>query len=633
MISMKTVKLLPTLLIIFLILYAPTAEATKPPPHVNPSQLPVTADPASLLLYYTYIFTGILNPREYNISSLISLLKYSGYPSDIMYIVNRLNEHILLLNKYLNETKSHIDRAELLMNYRAYDDALNELKDAKYSLIKANMTYQEVISTLDELTSLIGKYTKYTSVKKLHEARTELNKLLSSIELLTKKLDKLIKMNYEKATVNYEIYFENKTRTYILFKSNTTSIWVGESISLNGILTTENISLPYRKIVIRLYNRFYTVSTNETGGFNIVLQVINIYRSSVRLDLFYTPKGNDTDLYMPSHNSTIINLNYIHTSIDIFCDKIGYPGKPLNITIHISPSKTSRNTSVYIDDRLIESHQSTDTLNITYILPENISLGKHILKAVVPAKDIYGGSLGIFMFTVEYKPVYLKGSLNTYLAIYPFTEVSVDGRLYTEGDKPLVNKTLEAHIGSQTIYTETDSTGRFIITFSPPLYLGSYGFDLYFKPDKPWFTGVSRSFSIFIFPSHLFLIIPVLIAALYYYIRRMGGEELVSEGVEEPEIIVEEGEAEEAASFVSHGPASKYYMDILGIFSNKGYPIKPYETIREYYNRVRDYLGDLSKKFWSLTLLAEYEIFSGEKLSKRDVEKAEALYKNILEGL
>ncbi len=627
---MKHIEHLLILLIIFLILFIPIAEASKPPPHINPSQIPAKAYPTSLLHYYIDIFTGILYPGEYNISSLINLLKYSGYSSNIMYVVNRLNEYILLFNNYLNETKFHIDRAELLMNYSAYDEALNELEKAKYNIIKANMTYQEINPVLNELTSLIGRYTEYTSVKKFHEARVKLDKLLSTIEHLMTKLRNIIKMNYENAKENYELYFENKTRTYILFKLNTSSIWVGESIFLNGILTTENTSLPYRKILIKLYNRSYTVLTNETGEFNIVLQVINIYKSRIRLDLFYTPKGNDSRLYTPSHNSTIINLSYINTSIDIYCDKIGYPGKPINITIHITPSETLRNTLIYIDDKLIKTQQSTDTLKIKYILPGNISLGKHVLKAVVSANGIYGSGLGIYMFTVEYKPVYLNTSLNTYLAIYPFTRVSVNGILYTDADRPLVNKTLEVYIGSQIIHVKTDSNGRFNIKFSPPLYLGSYRFNIYFKPDKPWFTYVSRTFTIFIFPSHLLLIIPVLIAVLYYYIKRVNKEEIVSEGEEKSETIFEEAKVEETKSIVSHGPASKYYMDILNILSKKGYSIKPYETIREYYNRIRDYLGEYSKKFWTLTLLTEYEIFSGEKLSDRDVERAEALYKDIL---
>ena len=603
--------------------------------HEDPEAAGVEVD-ASLLLYYSLLLKGILYPEKYNLTSLMELYRDMSVPSDLSYILTRLNELILNLNGEINETRLHIDNAVNFIKYKAFKRALEELYDAKYSLSHANLTYQNLLQSIGELHRSLGKY--HVADTRILAIRKEMSSLLSEIDSLLENLFNHVDKLREKAELGYEMYYEGKERTFLSIYVNSSEVWVGRSIEVNGRLYTENVSLSNRTIYIDVMGRRYSLETDLDGYYNITIVVPYVYVDGLFVRVFYIPIGPDLGNYTPANNETWVKLIYISTKASLNVDEYSYPGLPLNISISVSPSvpKLYRNVSVYMDDVLIGRYKVDDKgLSISYPLPSDISIGQHIISVYVEAYR-------------EYSPVKLhKASIVTYVGIkfrvaiypnpvlYPLSKIVIHGCAIDMFGHPISHEAVKIYMGEESLDTYTDGLGNFSIEANPPFSLVSASIRIVLSPSKPWYTISMRIVTLYVINLYLILLIVLCLGVAVYLLDRRLRRRLVKPPIKEvrrvrPKVVedvvlpilkVRRVRGERYVNSVLD-----MYYSAVDIFSRFVEPPRRDETLREYFDRIDRILGEAREAFWSLTLLAEYTLYSGRGVDEKAVDEARRYY-------
>ncbi len=625
-------------------------------PHENPANISGRIDPVFILRYYVILLRGLLNPSMYNLTELIKYTSLFGLPSDIMHILQRINELILELNEEINRTKYHLNRARLYITYGIYDEALNEINISKFNLAKANITYSELVDAVDKLCKKLNPFLYSSILKVIAKDKTELLKLLDQINALLMGLDNLINHYYTTARNLYEKVCLGRSRVIIAFSVNSTSVWIGEPFEIKGYLRDENGSLlPNRKLIIRFGNKTYTLYTNSSGLFKKEIYAPYYYGGKLILDIFYIPEAEDKRLYIPIHNSTIITIKFIKTQISLIASEFLHPCDILNISITVWPITPSRIAYIYLDDILLKKMNLIYGKGYySYKLPPNISIGPHILKVFVKASRKYSSASKSLIITVSYIGVILNVSTNTGVVFYPFTKINVFGSIRDIYGNNLSNELIEVYIAGKSYKLHTNSSGRFTASFYPPFHNGLLSIRIEFKPQEPWYPNLSRTIQIVVINQFLIIGVFGLITITAYLIKRRYSyiKDVLSKILRSKEDFysidltqrskrfyqtvgkVKQSTREISKAYLRFSKISDYYELAVRVLSKLFREPLPNETLREYYKRIEKLLEeDIRHAFFKLTLLREYELYSTNPITSKMIEEAKRYYNIIIKNI
>lgn len=623
--------------------------------HENPSNINTEVSPEFLLMFYNLLFRGILYPGEYNITQLSNLSNYMYIPPDMKYIISRLNELITKLDDEINKTKYHVNKTKTYIDYKAYDKALKEVKEAKYWLIHANLTLSDLERAMDTLISYLRGYGGFT--ERFYKERDEMNKLTNEIHSLLEYLLNLINNLEEKSKLGYEIYYgyygKNEThinQTYLDIYLNTSKAWIGSYVEVYGRLYTKNYSLPSRKIYIVLANKEMTSTTDDDGNYALRIKIPYLYMDKLLIIAFYIPEDDDIGKYTPSSNETYIDLLYYHTKLDLYINRYSHPGLPMNISFNITPwnKNITRNISIFFDRKSIGEYiLSAGNYSIRYKIPDNIQIGPHIISLSISPYKEYSGCKTYQLTTISFIDININVEISPDIIIYPLSVLRLNGSITDITEYRLSNESVEIHLGNRVIKTYTDLEGEFNITAPPPAAMGLINIKILVTPNEPWYEPTSIDlrttviniyivFISFIALAGVLYISNKKIAGRYRELRRKIEKEVkethVQEAVEEAKIEKLEGRAEiKEKKYILENDVLKYYYSVVNLLKKFADPPYKNETLREYYYRIKKHLDDVSEEFWRMTLLTEYALYSGRKISLEEIEEAGKIY-NIMRG-
>ena len=658
-----TIKTIVLLFIILLGALAPYLNISKVYSdiilHENPSNTNTELSPEFLSMFYNLLFRGILYPSEYNITQLLNLTNYMYIPSDMKYIISRLNELISKLNNEINETKYHVNKTKTYIDYKAYDKALKEIKKAKYWLIHANLTLFDIERAEDTLISYLGRYGSFT--ERFYKEKDEMNKLLKEIHSLLEYLLKLISDLEKESKIGYEIYFgQNETytnqtyieRTYLDIYLNTSRTWIGNYVELYGKLYTGNYSLPNRKIYIVLANKEIISTTDNNGNYSLKIKIPYLYTDRLLIIAFYIPEDGDIGKYMPSSNETYLNLLYYHTKADLYVDRYSHPGLPMNISFYITPWKKGiiRNISIFFDRKLIGRYMiSSRNYSIQYKIPVNMQTGPHMISLYISPYKEYSGYQTYQLTTVSFIEININVEISPDIIVYPLSSLYINGSITDITGYKLSNESVEVYLGNRIIKTSTNSEGKINITTAPPPAMGLTNIKILVTPNEPWYEPTSIDLRVTVINLYVVLIsFTALIGILYVSskrilkryreLRKRVEEEVketriekVTEEAKIEEYTKEREEIKEKKEYKFGNDILNYYYSIIDLLKNFTDPPYKNETLREYYRRVKEYLGNVSKEFWKMTLLTEYALYSGKEIGLNEIREANKIY-NIIKG-
>jgi len=644
------VKLCSTILLLLLLIsiltpYIPIYGEISP--HERPDTASTELDPVSLSSFYVLLFRAALGTENLNLTSLTLLFKYVGLPSEILYIVNRLNNLILKVYSEINQTSILLERAKLLIEFKVYDEAYEVLDKARLHLYNANKTSFEIELAINELRSRLEKYIVNPNDPRLVNTSEEIRDSINRLhELINELLNKLYKLSYEaESGINEQAPW--LLTTFISIHTNVTEIKVGRDIEVYGQLYCAKEPLPNRKIDIISPFANLSVFTDEDGYYRAIIHVFNYYRPKATIDVFYKPTGEDRNHFRSAHNKTTINVLYIKTRLIVDAPKFVYPGLPAYVSVLIFPwfSGVSRKVAIYIDNEtLFDGYVNSSKSSFKLFINDTTTIGPHVLKVYVYPYMEYSDAMYISILTVTYKGIILAVDVDNSFVVYPLGKFNVYGRVMDVDGNPLVNETIEIKVANRVYLLSTNLNGEFNVSIDAPFTFGDCYITVTFKPVEKWYPIVSKQVKVTVMNVTSSIVVIVFLVGMLFFFRRYPIR-LPKIPVQKPKPYITykpkytatTSKVDTIKSFINKWVIFKGIGRIIPIYkavvekisSVVGLP-KPSDTIREYYRRVESHIKPVKDEFWKLTLYTEYELYSGKQVKESMIEEATKLKEVIL---
>ena len=606
-------KLIVSFLIVMML--ASVSAMQNAPRHVNPSELPEEYPSiVDLLSMYTIIVDkALLENFGESLRSLNESMKVH-VPERVRYIYERFNELLRdVLNK-LNSTRSYIDAGKLNVLLGQLEYARGNLSLATHTLAEANLTYLELRRSVSEFEKMLRIPSNQLALK-LESLERLLAKCLDEIRELWSRLEALRRAGLEE--------------TQISIWANRASVWVGEIVQLSGFLRSGGgYPLEGRTISIFLDGgRIASLMTDSRGFFSMELSTKGIYRPFVKVYAEYIPSGEDVGRYKACR-SGIIMIRILYDEPIIYAElsrSEAYPGQVIHVYGWV-------NTSLGILPREIRMSAFGETFSsnleddgrfgLMFRIPENVEEGVYRVRLYTEALGVIAPSEKILTILVKKIPVNVTYSVPA--VVLSGGRIVVIGRVADVINSfvmPLADSKVTVNgFGNQFIaYSNED--GMFAVLINVPIFVmtGHSNISLLVEPPSQLYEAYMSSVEVFVInpltiiaPSAIFVIALVYTLPMVREIRasiaRKKASEIMEEGIEE---------------YVLEIPRRRFfYLRAVSIVGRAtGVFIGAHETIREYLKRVRDSLGEAYQIFERISMLAERELYGGERADRMIVKR------------
>lgn len=635
-------------------------------PHEDPAKASEEIDTLTLLTLYLYIISLTSMEKYEDAKELIEQVKEFKVTEELKYIVSRFNEILAETHRYLNSTKKYINLAKYFISIAEFKEAYYAMDNAIFCLVKANTTYDDLKQAHNRIISVLKKETPEEILGKFYQIALTNNMYL-------KRIDELIKEYHEEILKLKSIIpeepeeFKGFYETKITIKAEPKLVVIGNNITLYGKLSTlNNEPLPGREIVLNImFKRKVlfktTLVTNSSGFFTCKYMIPYIYDKDIMVSglliiASYTPKNDDLKFYKPCSNMTTVIALFNETRVSVKGPLIVYPGLKFKFTINISPPPTEgkpRFIEVWIDNSFQEAFK-VSTNNIVYELKilENISVGTHILMfKVKPSKNL-APAIGGYGVLVTYIPVRLDLSVPK-LSYYPFSKIRVRGKIFIANGTFLSGEQILINVDGKNFNVFTNPYGEFSLDIDPAFTITfkEFAVNVMFKPEKPWFPKILRKEEV-----RVISLLPLFfaLASLIFYIyapprevraslsrilellrrRRMPRKTIEKPSIKPYTELEIETYARKPITYaikVTPTDIVKLYIEAVKLISEKTFPPKPYETMREYWQKIQGKIPEhVGSAFKTLTVLAEKAVYFKPEFTDEEFAAARKCYEEIL---
>ncbi len=667
-------------ILIALVIAPISSSETTIEPHVDPNKVSGSVDPISIVIVYFNIFERLQGLDFNTTIKYLEEINKTTVPENIRLIMSRLNDLIHSLTILIDKSVVELDNAERYIKEGKITEANESLTRAAIYIFKANDTLIEVKRAWIEFEKSLGKllpedyrprFTEYTAEIELLFKR--LNKLL---EELKQKQEKL-RVEVEQASVKKE--YKDKINTTITIYNYSYELKPAGSFYVCGLLTDQyNNTLTYKRLKIYVYVGeeelvAYNVYTDGNGSFCLNTTLPEKYykhREAPVGDVMFN--ASIYVMYIPSEDenfsgSSIVldaEYHYVKTSIRVEGPSTAYPGSNVTFKISVEPLiyGLQRDLIILLDGKIIRNVSIPLTqVSVRVPIPYNTSIGQHFLNFTILGVGEYSPASHRTYIIIKYIPVYVNIQYSqTY--VYPIQQgLTISGRVVDYMNNPLKNATIEA-LGHNTT---TNASGFFNLTVQLEkvnMFGGVVEFNVTVKPYESWYPTINKTVRVnyvnlyIIIGTTLYIVLMISVSskAISFpesfrlsprrYVKK-AEESPVSrevssemEGVEEYEhlgrdimdtikeargvspIMVRETLRQILGRFASYNMRCSSiifkYIELLRLLEVRFSPMKSGETIKEYIERIADYLPEhVGKKLLLATLLVYKDCFSPKGLS------------------
>ncbi len=685
----RSVVIIMIVVLIVAISDAPISMATLiENPHVDPDKIEERLDPISLVIIYINVLRGLsdLNLNESLIH--VDILKNASVPYDIRLVMNKLNELISELALLINNTVYELNKTEEYLEENNIVEANKSISKAALYLFKAN-------TTLNELLSAWYEFKRHLSMYVVHEYRPRFLEYTVQLELLFKRLDRLLNKLYElKQDLETKIVVStmvspNKINTSITIYYYNQSIHPGGILVLNGsLISEEGIPLANKRLRIYVYvqnKRLIEkeVFTNSQGIFyaNITMpQTYYLWRAmkpglvkfNSSIYVVYTPLTQDN--YSGSH--VILNTTYYYyrSKLKVIGKTTAYVGSNLTYKIKILPPNVAINRTlrIFLDSKNIANISlplASSYRTIKIKLPSNISIGQHFINITLLGYKQFSLDSIRLPIIVQHIPIYVSVSYPQTI-VYPIQRLRINGSITDYYGEPVVNATII--VGDERAFTNINGSFNMSISITSINIIGGLVvLNLTVKPVEPWYPVVNKTlrinyinlYTIVGITSYIaiaIIIAPTLVKINIYKRSRvekkaikiskmLRGPKLATIGEEEkiPGNILERMLAKRKASISISETALKMIkleyrlkrniivdklLEMLLVLGTKYSKPLSSETLREYVLRIsRDMPRQIAEKVSLIITLVEKELYSKTELALDEKRKLMTLIEEVID--
>jgi RNAse (barnase) inhibitor barstar len=613
-----------TILSLIIIIYAIITLIQIIPPiiiikrHVNPAteneQIPYSIFLTILILK---ALDNIAKTNFTGTTEELKILASVNIPQKYKYIMDRFLQLMNEETTLLNETNQLLNEAEALINIGKVQNATQLLNQASQKLALANVTYQTLKTAADQLTKTFALPRK-DIFNKLDEIGDLINEMYQRLLLYLEKIREQEKL----------------IETFLTITVIPETIWTGDKITIQGKLTSTYSPLPNKQIIILIDGKMLNkITTKHDGTFNITTNIPYIYKPTITIQAQYIPDNIDNKIYKPTTSNIVkINLLYIKPIITLQTTNKTLPGKSFIIKGTIHANKTLPYSQIEITwiGKTITTTINNDTFTTTLYTPSNITEGIYTLKVETQAYKIFAPAQITTYIIIQRLP--LNITIDIPSIIVAGIDKTIKGEIISNEQ---LNTTITLVITGQT-YTINTTSNEFQITLNAPLTLltGHYGYEIYIKPQYPWYKTLYIKGQILII-NPLTIIIPLtsitLITINIVEKRKRNKtqhtEEKIIETIENKKIPEKTYLATKELQWL----IDLYWEAVTMISNMTRIEMIPSMTLREYLKAVAPYISPIYKNFEILTIATEKALYSKEISTEELMLAKEAASKIYIE--
>lgn len=589
------------------------------PRHVNPNELPEEYPNVMDLLsiYATIMDKALLEDFGESLRNLNESMKIH-VPGNVKYIYERFNELLRdELNK-LNSTRKYIDITKLNILLGQLEYARGNLSLATYTLAEANLTYIELSRSVNEFEKML---------------RIPLNQLasrLASLKILLVRYSNEIRELWDRLE---DLRRAGLEETQLFIWVDKDSVWVGETIQLNGFLRSGR-GYPLGGRIVSAFldgKKIISLTTDSRGFFSTMLSVKGIYKPAVEVYVEYTPSGKDVGRYKAS-KSNIITIYLLYAEPIIYAnlsrsraypDQIIYVYGRVNTFLGKLPEKI--HMSVF-GDNFSSNLKDNGTFSFMFRVPEDVEEGFYHIRLYTEASGIIAPSEKRLTILVEKIP--LNVTYSAPRIVLSGGKVVITGEVTRSVDSLVIplaySRVTISGFGKQfTAYS--DEHGVFTVSIDVPISVvtGHSNISLLIKPPSRLYKVHTFSVEVFVI-NPLMIIAPSIVSAVALVYTVPIFREIIREaraGIAGRK--ASESMEEDVEEYVLEMPRSKFFYAraVSMVGEATGVYIREHETIREYLARVKERLGEAYQIFEKISMLAERELYGEEQADRAIIAK------------
>jgi tetratricopeptide (TPR) repeat protein len=600
-------------------------------PHENPDIATGSLDKVSLLLNYSRLFFLASNRQYTDALDALEELRKIDIPDELRNIIDRFNDLCQQLFLTLDKLETILDETLTLLEHNKIDEARIKLDQAEAYIQQALIILEDLQLAMDIMSQRLGVFAASVS-SDIREAYERLQESL-------KQLEQLLNMLAELRQSLSKQYFEKYSRveekemlpTSITLSVNPTSVYIGDTVDVSGVLQCYDEPLAGRNVIITLDgDTEVTVTTREDGSYSGNITVPYKYQEAMAAIASYEPQGNDSDKYLACHSPEVtLRTMFYPTRLEISVPAIAYPGIPFNIEGEIISGENDieRTVAVDLDGTPITGTTACGQFSMEISLPDDVSPGQHYLTVTVPQQERYAGVFEQSSITVSLIPLGID--LETPNLIILPRSIQVSGWVRYE-DGPISGAGINLVFNDISTTATTSADGSFTATLKVSLdisFIGQRELTINVEPLEPWLGSLSvKRQAIVINPVFTGLALVAAIALIIITTRR---RRIVEEKDVPQEVVIR------APVFITprvsairftgiKGRIISAYQAILVIIEKiTGVRMTPEKTLREFLAAVTKLLPGITRQLTELTVMAESALYSDHKPSRETASTAE----------
>lgn len=543
------------------------------PRHLDPLSL-IKDDPLPVPLFdlYLSIYQSISDGYYEQAIALIDYLEDVPASDSARESLDEYNVLLRLVIQDLSNTESEIDEAYGYLAWLQESQASASLDAAYPYLESAGLT----IDILSDQSIYIGGVLE-GSPSILLEGTGEVSEFVAELE-------RQIEEGYLEVGAIRDRRLEGLEDTGIVLRVDEREPWVGESLTVNGSLSTIESGLGDKNIELYLDNALLAgVVTNGEGGFSCTFSVPYRYEDKSVIVAIYRPVEGDADYYSPSRQEVIINPRFMEPQLRFNTSRGVYPGKTYSVYGELSifgeplegfmgqVETTWSSTGVLFDE--------DGVFEVDYEVPGDVASGEYTLNVVCFANMRYSHIRQSLSLNVSRVP--LKITLDDSFLLST-NKVTVNGRL--ESPVGVNGSLIVVELGDTTVsgYSENQEF-HVVVPRSLVAPSGQSIVSVSAYPVESWVEASSISEQVL--TVNLFSTLSLFLLLIILIVRHATRVQLTEKPAsKEEQVVLDEPEVPES---ISGGFAGVYRRAVNIVRGLSGCLIKPSHTIREVLDIVK----------------------------------------------
>jgi hypothetical protein len=633
--------------------YLPTSAEPTLTPHEDPATTKSTIDAYSFLAEYATIFSLMSNQFYGNASQLSEKLSHITVPADLTYIINRYNNLTQQLINVLNDLQGTLDSASSLLDQNRLTEAEQALDHASVLIAKAQILLGDLKDATATVSQRLGVFSS-TSKSSTQQAYSQLQSMLEKLSQLIERYHELLDRANQRVE---EIKTENLYATTLTLNLNSTSCYIGSTISVAGTLTAQSEPLDKRIVKIIIDGTQTAESTTDANGnYQTAIEIPYKYVYSITIQTIFSPTGNDKNAYFAALSPTItLKLLYYITNLEVSAPDAGYPGLPFAIMGKVTDAEghklTNRQVTLALDGtkqtQLNTNQEGTFTAKFT--INTQTTLGKHSLTVSVDAQNFYAPTSKQKTITIQKIASDLQVNAPTFIVLPAKLEIT--GK--ASSTNPLKEAIITAEYANISSTTKTRDDGSFNLTIEVPLntaLAGSQELKVQVQPSEPWQAAAETTKNIFALNSVSTSVALAssgsIFALTYMKLTKTKKNEKAVVETKQATATWPSTDNKNSSPLTTlpiiditriRGPRGQiiqfYAQALTAVQGSTGTQLISSMTLREYAQAVQLKIGAFGKEFRALTGLAEKSLYSPHEPELAEIEQARKLSEAIRRDL